>query len=231
MSEPSQIRVWDPFVRTFHWGLLAAFAVAYITGGEPLFLHVWAGYVIAALIVLRIIWGFAGPKHARFSDFVYAPGTVITYARDLLRRKSRRYVGHSPAGGAMILLLLLSLAATGVTGMATLAETKNAGPLAPWLGKPAAASSVSWSTEFPLISPVLADEDDHEGLSGEGEGKEGHGRNEESAVMEVHEFFANLTLFLAIVHFAGVLFASFAHRENLARSMVTGRKRPEPEAS
>src|SRR5690606_31687679 len=107
-----QIAVWDLFVRVFHWALVAAFTVAYLIE-EPHIIHVWAGYVVAGLIVARVVWGFIGSPHARFTDFVYAPGTTVAYMRDLLLLRGKRYLGHSPAGGYMILLLLVMLAATG----------------------------------------------------------------------------------------------------------------------
>ena len=219
MSGNEEVRVWDPFVRIFHWLLLASFAVAYLSEGDPLIVHTWAGYVAISLIGLRIVWGFVGPRHARFSDFVYPPSTVVGYARDLLARRSKRYIGHSPAGGAMILLLMASIAATALSGMALLADTKNAGPLAPILGRQVALEAPVTMPSLALIASARADDDSDEHR------RDGH---QKSAFKDVHEFFANLTLFLAIFHFAGVVFASYAHRENLARSMVTGRKRPEP---
>lgn len=56
-----QIYVWDPFVRVFHWTLLAGFAIAYLTEDDLLTVHVWAGYLVGLLIVARILWGFIGP--------------------------------------------------------------------------------------------------------------------------------------------------------------------------
>jgi cytochrome b len=82
-SFSAQIYVWDWFMRVFHWTLVVAFSVAYLTEDDPLTVHVWAGYVVGVLVVARIIWGFVGSPHARFSDFVYAPAAAFRYVRDL----------------------------------------------------------------------------------------------------------------------------------------------------
>src|SRR5215467_4887562 len=87
-SQPASTIVWDPLVRYGHWALVAAFAVAYLSaeeeagGADPL--HVWGGYVVGAIVVLRVVWGFVGPRYARFSDFVRSPIEALTYFRDLL---------------------------------------------------------------------------------------------------------------------------------------------------
>jgi cytochrome b len=130
-TPPSQIYVWDPFVRVFHWTLVVAFTVAYLlTEEDVLQVHVWAGYVVGALVVARVIWGFVGSPHARFSDFIYAPGETLRYVRDLVLFRAERHLGHSPGGGAMIVLLLLFLAATVVTGLVVYGGDQQAGPLA-----------------------------------------------------------------------------------------------------
>lgn len=113
-----RVRVWDPLVRTFHWTLAAAFAIAFIVEDELLGLHVWVGYLALSLIAIRLVWGVIGTRHARFTDFVRGPRQIIAYLKDALAFRAPRYLGHNPAGGAMVIALLLSVAATGLTGMA-----------------------------------------------------------------------------------------------------------------
>ena len=124
------VYVWDPFVRVFHWTLVLAFTVAYLTEEDLLTVHVWAGYLVGALIVARVVWGFVGSSHARFSDFLYSPGAALRYVRDLMLLRAERHLGHSPGGGYMVVLLLLFLAATVVTGLIVYGGEQQAGPLA-----------------------------------------------------------------------------------------------------
>lgn len=113
------VKVWDPLVRVFHWSLVASFAFAWATAEDWEGLHEWAGYAAAALIGFRILWGVIGPKYARFSQFVRSPGVVIDYLRSAINGSERRYLGHNPAGGMMIVALILATAATALTGWMT----------------------------------------------------------------------------------------------------------------
>lgn len=115
-TPPAAIKVWDPFVRAFHWSLATLFLAAYVTGEDAGRVHVAAGYAIAGLIALRIAWGFVGPRHARFGNFVRSPRAVLAYLRDAALLKAPRYLGHNPAGGAMIIGLLVMLLGSGITG-------------------------------------------------------------------------------------------------------------------
>lgn len=130
MHTDTQIPVWDPVVRLFHWSLAAAFAVAFVTEDDWLAVHVGAGYTVLGLLALRLVWGFVGTRHARFADFVRPPAAALAYLRLAMRGRAPRYLGHNPAGGWMVLLLMTALLATGVTGLAVYALEEGAGPLA-----------------------------------------------------------------------------------------------------
>ena len=98
-------------------------------GDHRTLLHVWGGYAIGAIVILRVLWGFVGPQYARFSSFVCGPLASLRYLVDLVTGHARRYVGHSPAGGAMVIALLVFLAATVATGVVAYGE-RGKGPLA-----------------------------------------------------------------------------------------------------
>ncbi len=179
--------VWDLLVRFFHWTLVLAFSIAFISEDDYLTIHSWAGYTILSLLIIRIFWGFVGTKHAKFSDFVFSKQDISQFLKDTFSLKAKRYVGHNPAGGAMAVLLIFSLLLTACSGLVVFAIEEGQGPLTFLLSD---------------TSPFWGD-----------------------IVEELHEFFANFTLFLIAVHIAGVIVESLIHRENLIKSMFTGKKR------
>lgn len=128
-----RVRVWDLFVRVFHWGLAGAVLIAFLTEDELLGLHTWAGYTVLGLIAARLAWGLIGPRHARFSDFVRGPRATLAYLRDILHGHPARYLGHNPAGAAMAIALMAGFLATAVTGLMVLGAGEMAGPLAPYI--------------------------------------------------------------------------------------------------
>ncbi len=111
-----KVRVWDLFVRLFHWSLVSLFVFAYFTGDEWQNAHEWAGYAIAVLIAVRIVWGFVGSEHARFSSFLYKPRTIVSFLKASIGMRARRYLGHNPAGGAMVIALLAAITVISVSG-------------------------------------------------------------------------------------------------------------------
>ncbi|MEK7245022.1 MAG: cytochrome b/b6 domain-containing protein [Pseudomonadota bacterium] len=212
-DESLLVRVWDPFVRISHWTLAGAFIAAYAIEDEFLTLHVWLGYLAGLVVVVRVVWGLVGPRVARFSDFLHPPRIVLDYLADLVFFRAKRYLGHSPAGGAMAVALWLGVAASVLSGVAAYAY-QGKGPLAPYLGP-----GVQVSAAPALVSPAYANDD---------EKKSGAGTARKSRVAKawegIHEALATITLWLVVVHVAGVLWASLVHRENLTRGMIDGRK-------
>ncbi len=193
MNTNTKVKVWDPLVRVFHWTLVVAFFTAYITEDDFLTVHTYAGYTVLGLILLRIIWGVIGTRHARFRNFVTSPRVAWQYLKDTLFLRAKRYLGHNPAAGAMIVLLLVSLLITTLSGLATYGAVESAGPLGNWLGN--------------------------------------IGETGEDMLEEVHEFFANFTVLLVIIHVGGVIIESLVHRENLVRSMLNGYKKADANPS
>ncbi len=111
-----RIKVWDPLVRIFHWSLVGLFTFSFFTGDEWKSAHIWSGYAIGALLAIRIVWGLVGTHHARFASFIYSPATILVFLKDSLTFRAKRYVGHNPAGGAMVILLLLMISGIVTTG-------------------------------------------------------------------------------------------------------------------
>jgi len=111
-----KITVWDPLVRVLHWSLVAGITVAWVTYNGPAKLHDGAGYAVLIVIAVRLVWGIAGPKFARFRSFVRGPSATLDYAKSVGRGTEARHLGHNPLGGWMIIALLLCAAAAGLSG-------------------------------------------------------------------------------------------------------------------
>jgi len=211
-SKPT--RVWDLFIRIFHWSLVGLVAISYLSGEfEFEFeIHSYSGYAIFSLVLLRIIWGFVGSKYARFKNFIYSPSNVMAYIKSIVTGNPKRFLGHNPAGGMMVLALLTVLSTTTLSGMKLYAIEEGEGPF---------ASNVHIS----LVNQAYADSDENEHRSKEDEHHEEEKEGEEFWE-EIHETSINLLMLLILLHVIGVVLASKQHKENLARSMVTGDKAP-----
>lgn len=216
------IKVWDIFVRAFHWLLVVAIITQIITAEDAKSVHVVVGYFIVALLVLRIIWGFIGSKHARFKDFVYPPADIFGYLKGLFRGRPKHYIGHNPAGGAMVCLLLIALVLTTLTGLLTYgAEGK--GPLA--------MQPASFITSAAANDEHQGSDADRNDLDGaEYDQKDQHGKGDPQSGhfwKEIHETLVGFLLFLAGIHVCGVIASSYVHKENLVLAMITGKKKVE----
>ena len=215
----NKVKVWDPLVRIFHWSLVLAFIIAYLTAEEENPVHIYSGYVVLGLITFRVLWGIAGTRYARFSDFIYSPAAVIRYVKGLIANKPEHYLGHNPLGGWMIVALLLCLFVITLSGLKLYAVEEGRGPLAVNTG------------ELSVISNAYADRDEEEDDDDDDkaysnhEGRSHHSEKEgEHFWEEIHDASTDVMLFLILLHIAGVVISSYMHRENLVKSMVTGIK-------
>lgn len=110
------VKVWDLFIRLFHWSLVITFTLEALVLDEDSRLHEQVGYFVLALIGARIIWGMVGPKCARFSSFKLSIPAALNQLGDIATQRNTTHKGHSPLGGLMIYNLLLSIGAIGLTG-------------------------------------------------------------------------------------------------------------------
>ena len=197
MNEES-VKVWDIFIRVFHWSLVFFFVVTYLTGDELETVHAYAGYIIIALLASRLIWGLVGTRYARFSNFIYSPQTIKAYLKSLLSKHPKHYLGHNPVGGAMVILLLVFLSLSSWTGLKAY-EAEGKGPLT--------------SVEISLVNVAQADDERHDGKKGD------------DFWEDVHELLVNFTLLLIFIHIAGVFISSLLHKENLIHATISGEKK------
>lgn len=150
-AEP-QVAAWDLPTRVFHWALLALVGSAWISyrfaeglGDALLKWHRWNGLAILTLLVWRLAWGVFGSSTSRFASFVVSPRAAFGYGAELLRGGSRRYLGHNPLGGWMVMALLGTLAVQGSLGLFTVEHNDiAAGPLYRLVSEAANKTASRW---------------------------------------------------------------------------------------
>ena len=109
--------LWDPVVRLTHWGIAVSVLVnAALDEGGSL-LHVSLGWLVMALLLLRMVWGVLGPGEARFSAFPPNPLAALRHLRQLVSGRVRHYPSHNPAGAIMAYAFWACLAVVTVTGL------------------------------------------------------------------------------------------------------------------
>lgn len=122
------IKVWDFPTRVFHWVLVLAMAVCVYTSYNlsdrytlplspsdisALQIHQYAGVLILALLIFRVIWGLVGSTTARFTNFIKGPKQILQY----LKASSTQTEGHNPLGALMVVALIVMLLVQVITGL------------------------------------------------------------------------------------------------------------------
>ena len=156
---PHSIKVWDLPTRLFHWTLVTLMIVQWLSAEQSSTMdwHVWCGYVVLALVLFRLIWGFVGSDTARFSHFVRGPGAALAYVKALLGGQSPHYLGHNPLGAWSIVAMLILLVIQAGTGLFANDDILIEGPLYAWVSK----GTSDWLTtihklNFNLLLLVIA---------------------------------------------------------------------------
>ena len=149
------VRVWDLPVRLFHWLIVVLVAAAYATWRlNWMVWHGWIGDLTLALVLFRLLWGFLGSDTARFSQFLTSPRIALQHLRYSFLREPDRQVGHNPAGGWMVLLLLALLLAEALTGIYVANDIADVGPLTGMV--PAAAADAIDASHAIIWNVLLA---------------------------------------------------------------------------
>ena len=113
--------------------------------------HLWFGYASLVLVAFRLVWGFRRPPPCTFHRLsAWAIDGVGRYARDWLSPRSVSHLGHNPLGGWMVVVLLVLVAAEGVSGLFANDEIFSTGPLYGYV-------SDATSDQFSAWHRVLAD--------------------------------------------------------------------------
>ncbi len=133
----ARVTAWDLPTRIFHWSLVMMVLFAWLSfryseyvSDYLLKMHRWNGLAILTLLVWRLLWGIAGTSTSRFSNFVSSPIAALSYARDLVVGRTRRFLGHNPLGAWMVVALLATLLVQATLGLFTVEHNDmTAGPL------------------------------------------------------------------------------------------------------
>jgi len=126
----TRLRVWDLPTRLFHWALAISIVGSIVTikTGHTQW-HFRFGYAILTLLLFRLVWGFVGPRYARFSSFP----PRLTAAWRYLTGRGEPTVGHSPLGALSVYALLAACAFQAVSGLFANDGILWDGPLRKWI--------------------------------------------------------------------------------------------------
>jgi len=204
MPNPALPKRWDPIVKLTHWGVAAAVIANAIFTEEGSGWHVWVGYALAGLLLLRWLWGFVGTRNARFSAFPPNPFRAVRYIASARKGEAQHHTSHNPLGTMMVYALWACLALIIGSGIAM-------------SGPPPANPNVREVGEaYEAASYQVGNEEESEEEEEEHEGDEGG----EELMEEVHETAVNLLYALIALHILGVLFETMRHGRGTLGAMI-----------
>ena len=197
-------RRWDPVVKITHWSIVIAILANALVTEEGSGAHIWVGYALAAILVLRLLWGLIGPAEARFSAFPPSPRRALGHLRDIRVGKKEVHRSHNPLGALMVYAIWSMLGVIIASGIAM------AGP-------PSTAFLDRTGRSGEVTQKVAVERSDHDADEAAG----GAG-GEESVWEEVHETAVNLLYILIALHIAGVVFETRRSGREILLAMLPG---------
>lgn len=208
-SDQGQRRRWDPIVKLTHWGIAAAIACNALFVGEGSIAHIYAGYTIAALLAVRLLWGVIGTAPARFASFPPSPMRALAHVRAIRRGDREQQVSHNPLGSLMAYALWACLGVIVASGIAM-------------------AGAPPRIAENTTLAGIISGEA-HEADHGERESRRGeYGEDEENEGEEVfeemHEIAVYLLYVLVMLHIGGVMFETARSGRRTVTAMLPGGK-------
>lgn len=215
MSNSVLSKSWDPIVKLTHWGVASAVIANAIFTEEGSGWHVWVGYALAGLLLLRWLWGLVGTRNARFSAFPPNPLKALRYVAAARKGEVQHFSSHNPIGTLMVYALWGCLAVIVASGIA-MSGPPPANPNAHEVGEAVEATEISAPSES-----------DEEGEEEEREEEEG-GEGSEEVLEEVHEIAVNLLYVLIALHILGVLFETMRHGRGTVGAMIPFMNRRKP---
>ena len=194
--------VWDLPTRLFHWLFVLTIVSLYFTAqpGDPTWMpwHFRLGYFAIGLLLFRLIWGFIGPRHARFVNFLRGPGPILQYMKGGIKA-----VGHNPMGGWMVVLMLVLVAVQVTTGLFSTDDIAFTGPYNPVADTGWVAKLAGWASR---IYFVHAD-----------------GAAEKLTAIHHRNFYFFILAAVAL-HLCAVTVYTFFFKEKLVPAMIHGHK-------
>ncbi|OYY64786.1 cytochrome b/b6 domain-containing protein [Sphingomonas sp. 28-62-11] len=195
-------RRWDAVVQVTHWSIAAAILVNALIVEEGSGAHVWVGYALVAVLAVRLIWGFIGPKPARFTAFPPSPGRAVAHIGDIVAGRKPVHASHNPLGALMVYAIWGTLGVVIASGIAM-------------AGLPDTATLRTIASPSAMVATESGDE------AGEREGSE-QGEDQEELLEEVHEMAVNVLYLLILLHIAGVIFESRRSGRHIVMAMIPG---------
>jgi len=158
-DKTSTLEVWDLPTRLFHWSLLTLIIACWWTSTEngDMDWHMRCGYAVLALLLFRLVWGVLGSTTARFSSFITSPRAVLGYFVGMRKNETVQHVGHNPAGGWMVLMLLGMVLLISVSGLFANDDMMSEGPLAHYASERFSDLATAWhASSFYLLLALVA---------------------------------------------------------------------------